>query len=135
MTRNFLRGGKRSKSCKQKGGMGASEWQMNNLGNGWTQFMNSLSLQPGENLGTSQSNAIVPIRNLNAQDAQPSLSPKMTGGKKRRHKSCVKRGGNWGAVIVQAAVPLTLLGMQQMYGKNRTRKSRSFKRKSRRYRR
>ena len=141
MTRNFLRGGKRSKSRSQKGGNYGSYpdsawgYQMNNLGNGWTQFMNSLSLQPGENLGTSQSNAIVPIRNLNAQDAQPSLSPKMTGGRKRRNKSGVKRGGNWGAVIGQAAVPLALLGMQQMYGKNRTRKLRSFKRKSRRYRR
>jgi hypothetical protein len=136
-----LKGGKRRKSRSQKGGNYGSypdsAWgfQMNNLGNGWTQFMNSLTLQPGENLGTSQSNNIVPIRNINAQDAQPSLSPKMTGGRKRRPKSCVKRGGNWGAVVEQAAVPLALLGMQQMYGKNKTHKARSFKKKSRRHRR
>lgn len=125
-----LKGGKRRKSCRQKGGMGASEWQLNNLGDGWTQFTNALTLQPGENLGTSQSNAIVPIKNLNAQNSRPALK----GGRKRRSKSRVKMGGNWGAVIGQAAVPLTLLGMQQMYGKNRTRKSISFKRKSRRHR-
>lgn len=117
---------KKGKQCRsQKGGMGASEWQLNNLGNGWTQFMRALSLQPGENLGTIQSNAIVPVNNINAQNSRP-----ITGG--RRHKA--KKGGNLGAVIEQAAVPLTLLGMQQMYGKNRTRKARSFKRKSRRHR-
>jgi hypothetical protein len=131
-----LKGGKRSKTCRQKGGNYGSYpnsawgYQLNNLGSGWTQFMNSLSLQPGENLGTSQSNAIVPIKNLNAQNSRPALSQKMTGGRKRR----LKKGGNWGAVIGQAAVPLALLGMQQMYGKNRTRKAQSFNRKSRRHR-
>jgi hypothetical protein len=125
----YRKKGKHSRS--QKGGDSAWQWQLNNLGNGWTQFMNSLSLQPGENLGTSQSNSIVPIRNLNAQNSRPVLPQKMTGG--RRHKA--KKGGNWGAVIGQAAVPLTLLAMQQSYGRNKTRKSLSFKRKSRRHRR
>jgi len=125
-----LKGGKRRKSCSQKGGDSAWQWQLNNLGDGWKQFTNALTLQPGDNSGTSQSNDIVPIKNLNAQNSRPVLPKKMTGG--RRHKS--KKGGNWGAVIGQAAVPLTLLAMQQSYGKNRTRKSRSFKRKSRRYR-
>jgi hypothetical protein len=87
---------------------------MNNLGNGWTQFMNSLSFQPGQS-GTNQSNVIVPIRNAG----------KMTGGKKHRRarramsQGRAKQGGYWGAVIEQAAVPLTLLGMQQVYGKRR----------------
>jgi hypothetical protein len=125
-----LKGGKRRKSCSQKGGMGASEWQLNNLGDGWKQFTNALTIQPGENSRTSQSNDIVPIKNLNAQNSRPAMSQKMTGGRKRRPK----KGGDWGAVIGQAAVPLALLGMQQMYGKKRTRKARSFKRKSRRYR-
>ena len=93
---------------------------MNNLGNGWNQFMNSLSVQPGS---SNQSNNIVPN---NAQNVQP----KMTGGKHRRRG---KKGGYWGAVLEQAAVPLALLGMQQFYGKRHTRKhpdhNRSFKRR------
>jgi len=92
-TRSKNRASRRSRSStktrSQKGGNYGSypdsAWgfQMNNLGNGWTQFMNSLSVQPGQSLGTSQSNNIVPIRNINAQDSQPSLSPKMTGGRRR----------------------------------------------------
>ena len=136
---------------------------MNNLGNGWTQFMNSLSVQPGENSGTIQSNDIVPIKNINAQDTTKMI----TGGKRHRHKkdkmrrmqqmqqqqmqqqqrmqqmqqmqqsksqSRGKKGGYWGAVLEQAAVPLALLGMQQAYGKRHTRRhgsshKRSFKRR------
>jgi len=130
------RGGKRR---KQKGGnQGAypdSAWgfQLNNLGNGWRQFMDTLSLQPGDNLGASQSNAIVPIRNVNAQTAQPALSPKMTGGR-RRNRS--RKGGNLAAVLEQAAAPLVLLGMQQSYrGKHSRKHSSSHKNKSRRKRR
>ena len=36
-------------------------WGLGTVGNGWTQFMNSLTLQPGQNLGTIQSNNLVPI--------------------------------------------------------------------------
>ena len=138
-------------------------YQMNNLGNGWNQFMSTFAAQPGENLGTSQSNAIVPMKNINAQDAQPSLSPNMSGGKKykkskmrrlqqmkqqmqqqmqmqqqqmqqSKSQSRGKKGGYWGAVLEQAAVPLALLGMQQAYGKRHTRRhgsshKRSFKRR------
>ena len=153
---------------QQGGSWGAypdSAWgfQMNNLGNGWTQFMNSLSTQPSQNLGTSQSNDIVPIKNINAQDTTKML----TGGKKHRHKknrmrhmqqqqqqmqmqmhqqqmqqqmqqaksqSRGKKGGYWGAVLEQAAVPLALLGMQQAYGKRHSRRhgssyNKSFKRR------
>ena len=125
---------------------------MNNLGNGWTQFMNSLSLQPGETTATVGSNDIVPIRNLNAQT-------KLSGGRKRgnkkmrrmqqmqqmklaqqaqkaqlmqkgKSKSRGKNGGYWGAVLEQAAVPLALLGMQQVYGKRYTRRNGSGKNRS-----
>ena len=148
---------RRSQSGGSWGAYPDSAWgfQMNNLGNGWTQFMNSLSVQPGQNLGTSQSNDIVPIRNVNAQDTTKML----TGGKKHRNKrhkmrhmqqmqmqmqqqqmqqansqSRGKKGGYWGAVLEQAAVPLALLGMQQAYGKRHTRRhgsshKRSFKRR------
>lgn len=118
-----------------------SAWgfQLNNLGNGWTQFMNSLSVQPGQNLGTSQSNDIVPIKNINAQDTTKMI----TGGKKHRHRrhkmrhmqqmqqrqmqqsrgqSRGKKGGYFGPVVEQAVVPLALLGMQQSYGKRHTRR-------------
>jgi hypothetical protein len=118
----------------QKGGDSAWQWQLNNLGNGWTQFMNSLSLQPGDNLGASQSNAIVPVKNVNAQNAQPSLSPNMTGGR-RRKRNRSRKGGNLAAVVEQAAVPLVLLGMQQSYKKKQSRKHNlSHKNKSRRRR-
>ena len=126
---HFLKGGKRTKSRRQRGGdygqYPDSAWgfQMNNLGNGWTQFMNSLSLQPGDTLASSQSNNIVANKQVNTG-----------GGRRRRRHSRGKRGGNMLAVVEQAAVPLALLGMQQAYGKNRTRKARSFRHKSRRHR-
>ena len=125
-TRSKNRSQRRSQTRSQRGGNYGnypdSAWgfQMNNLGNGWNQFMNSLSVQPGS---SNQSNNIVPN---NAQNVQP----KMTGGKHRRRG---KKGGYWGAVLEQAAVPLALLGMQQFYGKRHTRKhpdhNRSFKRR------
>ena len=36
-------------------------WVNGTLGNGWTQFMNSLTLQPGQNISTMHSNNIVPV--------------------------------------------------------------------------
>lgn len=131
----------KSRQRSMKGGnWGAypdSAWgfQLDNLGNGWKQFMNSLSLQPGDNLGASQSNAIVPIKNVNAQNAQPSLSPNMTGGRRQRRNRS-RKGGNLAAVVEQAAAPLILLGMQQSYKKKHSRKHHSSrKNKSRRARR
>jgi hypothetical protein len=99
-------------------------WGLGTLGGGWNQFMNSLTLQPGQNLGTVQSNAIVPVGNINAQDAQGNIGANMSGnipgqagGKRRRHRR--SRGGNFGAVLSQAAVPGILLAAQQTYGKTR----------------
>lgn len=101
------------------------------VGNGWTQFMNSLTLQPGENLGTTQSNAIVPVNNINAQNIQGNIGPNMrgdipqAGGKKRRNnRSCVKRGGNLLAVAEQAAIPITLFAMNNSLGKGRSKSRR-----------
>ena len=132
----------RSKTRRQRGGNQGSYpdsawgYQMNNLGDGWTQFTNSLSAQSGSSAASSQSNNIVPIKNMNAQ--------KMAGGRKRsqmrqqqmlqsRGRGRGKKGGYWGAVLEQAAVPLALLGMQQFYGKRHTRRhpghNKSFKRR------
>lgn len=98
-------------------------WGMGTLGNGWTQFMNSLSLQPGQNMGTVQSNNIVPVGNSNAQNSQGMIGPDMkgdipqNGGRKRKHrKSRGKRGGN---VLAQAAVPLALIAMNNVMGSRR----------------
>ena len=135
---------RRSKVRSQKGGdLGGNPasswgWGLGTVGSGWTQFMNSLSLQPGQNLGAIQSNNLVPIGNVNAQTSQPSIGPNLTGavpsnsvggGKRRRHKHrrSVKHGGDIGAVISQAAVPGVLLVAQNMYGK-RTRKHRPSRR-------
>jgi hypothetical protein len=88
---------------------------INTFGDGFKQFQDSLTLQPGQNLASSQSNDIVPIGKINAQNAQPMLKPNMSGGKRRRHKSA--KGGSWGAVATQALVPGFLLGAQQLYGR------------------
>jgi hypothetical protein len=101
-------------------------WGMGTLGNGWTQFMNSLTLQPGQNLGTVQSNNIVPVGGVNAQDSQGMIGPNMKGdipqaGGKRRRRSRAKRGGN---VFAQAAVPFTLVAMNQAMGKRSRSRSR-----------
>jgi hypothetical protein len=85
------------------------------VGDGLTQLQNALTLQPGQNLASSQSNNIVPIGAPNAQNAQPMLKPNMTGGRRRRRGSA--KGGSWGAVAAQALVPGFLLGAQQVYGR------------------
>jgi hypothetical protein len=76
-------------------------WGLGTFGNGWTQFTNSLMLQPGQNSTTNQSNNIVPIK-----------------GGKRRRKS-VKHGGN---VLAQAIVPFSLLAMNNALGSRKRRK-------------
>jgi hypothetical protein len=104
----------RNKTRSQRGGnVGAyppSAWgfTMGTLGNGWTQFMNSLSLQPG---GVNHGNQIVPVNG-------GANSPKMaqTGGKRRKRG---KRGGNMFAVAEQAAVPLALFAMNNSLGSRR----------------
>ena len=102
------------------------------VGDGWTQFQNALMLQPGENLGASQSNAIVPIGKPNAQTSQGNIGPNMTGNVPRqlggrRRKSRGKRGGNLLAVAQQAAVPVALIAMNNAYGKRH--RSRSHRRR------
>jgi hypothetical protein len=125
-------------------GYPASSWGWVNgtLGNGWTQFMNSLTLQPGQNAGTSQSNDIVPVNNMNAQDQQGNIGTNLKGdipqkgGKRRsaksrsksmnksksKSKSRSKRGGSWMGVINQAIVPGVLLAAQEMYGSKKSRR-------------
>ena len=108
-------------------------WGMGTLGNGWTQFTNSLTLQPGQNIAATQSNNLVPVGNLNAQTSQGNIGPNMSGdipaqagGKRRRHrrshKRTLKRGGN---VLSQAIVPGALILMNNALGsRSRSRKHR-----------
>ena len=99
-------------------------WGLGTVGGGWTQFMNSLSLQPGQNLGTVQSNNIVPVGNVNAQDSQGMIGTNLkgdipqSGGKRRRTRG--KRGGY--GIVAQAAVPVALIAMNNALGSRRRRR-------------
>lgn len=117
----------------QQGGTLASNppsawgWGLGTVGNGWTQFMNSLALQPGQNLGTVQSNNLVPIGGVNAQDSQGMIGPNIkgdipqAGGKRRRYrKSRATRGGNFMFAAEQAAVPIALIAMNNTLKKGRS---------------
>jgi hypothetical protein len=88
-------------------------WGLGTMGNGWQQFMNSLSLQPGQS-AANQSNNIVP-----ANSVRPPMSSQ-AGGRRRR----ARRGGNWAAVASQAAVPAALIVMNNAMGKRSRRHSR-----------
>ena len=72
---------------KQRGGdlagnpASAWGWGLGTVGDGMTQIMNSLTLQPGQNTATAQSNNLVPIGNINASNpASSMLQPNMGGG-------------------------------------------------------
>jgi len=116
-------------------------WVNGTVGNGWTQFMNSLTLKAGDNLGTVGSNDVVPIKNLNAQDAQGMIGPGrrgdipgQKGGRRKRHGKG-KRGGSFLAVANQAIVPGALLAFQETFGRKSRRHGKSSRRHhSRRHR-
>ena len=110
-------------------------WVMGTVGNGFTQFTNALTLQPGQNLGTIQSNNIVPVNNINAQDQQGMIGPyakgdipNQNGGKKHKKKSKSKskskskRGGN---VLAAAAVPAALIALNDFFGRGKQNKRKS----------
>ena len=118
------KGQSKSKSKSQKGGnQGAypdSAWgfQLNNVGDAWSQFTRVMG-------STNTSNVITP-----AHPAAP-VAPTQTGGKRRGSKRN-KKGGYWGAVLEQAIVPLTLLGLQQTVGTRRNhgaRRNKTFRRR------
>ena len=120
------------KTKKYRGGSHSSDpsaWSYvyNTVGDGMTQFRNALTLQPGINLGSLQSNDIEPINNINAQNVEgvptaSNLSLIQKAGNKRRRR----RGGNMVAIANQALLPVSLIAMQQGYSNSR--KSRRTKR-------
>ena len=77
----------KSKRHRQRGGELAGNppsawgWGLGTMGDGWTQFMDSLTLQSNQNGNMNQSNNIVPVGNASIQSK--------VGGRKRKH-----RGGN-----------------------------------------
>ena len=136
------------KSRKNQSGGADSGWSyvLGQVGNGWTQFQNALTLQPGQNIASAHSNDIEPIGKPNFQDYQGMPTPKnlsliQSAGRKRKHHKRNKKGGYWGAVAKQAATPLALLALQQTYKKrpsqkvSKKSKKVSFSRKTRKSRR
>lgn len=131
---------KTKKRTKQRGG-NSSAWGYvyDQVGNGWTQFQNALTLQPGQNAASQQSNDIEPIGKPNFQNNQSFPTSKdltliQSAGRRRNKRSKRSRkGGNWGAAIGSAIVPFTLLGVQNAFGKRKSKGRKS--RKSRRTRR
>ena len=122
------RGQSKSKSKSQKGGnQGAypdSAWgfQLNNVGDAWSQFTRVMG-------STNTSNAITAAHSPSPASAAAPVS--QMGGKRRGCKRN-KKGGYWGAVLEQAIVPLTLLGLQQSVGTRRNhgaRRNKTFRRR------
>jgi hypothetical protein len=118
---------KSARRSQQGGGLAGNPpsswgWVNGTVGNGWTQFMNSLTLNPSQNAGTNQSNDVVPVNNINANDQQPMLSSNLGGGGRKKKKRSGKKGGSWMAVVNQAVVPGTILAAQQMYGSTKINK-------------
>ena len=107
----------RAASRGRRGGMGASEWQMKNVG--------PMDLQISNANNSPASNALLithadgSIQRSQADIPAPAC---MKGGRKRKGRG--KKGGFLGQLINQALVPFGLLGMQHAYGK-RSRKHRS----------
>lgn len=128
---------KRSRSGGNNGSYPPSAWgwQTANLGNGWQQFMNTFSINPADNLGTANSNEIVPMGRPNAEDSQPMIKPNMSGGRRgarrgraRTRGTRKRRGGNIVLdTIKRAFVPASLFTMRRYAVSNKERKRKSKK--------
>ena len=129
---NHSRKRRRNKTRSQRGGnVGAyppSAWgfTMGTLGNGWTQFMNSLSVQPG---GVNHGNQIVPVNGTQSGGKRSKRS------KSSKSISKSKSGGNLLAIAEQAAVPFTLFAMNNALGSRHRGHNHNRRNKSRRRRR
>ena len=112
-------------------GGGAADWVIKNFGLGDAQWNNTFGPQ---SLGINTGNLLPTVTGapavLSGMTPQGTNSPsqllKMSGGRRRRRMKRTKGGMG---MIATAAVPLTLLALQQSYG---TRRKGSRKRGSRR---
>ena len=109
----------KSRTMRQRGGdLGQNPpsswgWMLGTVGTGPEQVSN-VNAQP------TQSNDIVPLASQQNVGAPPQ-----SGGKRRRHRSRSKRGGNLGAlgaVLKQAVVPGTLVFLNQSAKRRRHRR-------------
>lgn len=76
---------KRSNSRSKSRGGGAypeSAWgyELGKMGDGWTQYNNSLTLQPGQNLATRNNLSSAPIDNVNANAQRILVGPELIKG-------------------------------------------------------
>lgn len=124
---------KRSRRNRMRGGMGASEWQMANVGTGNQQWDN-VFVKGGEfgaavqNLAGTQPSVVAggfpSESNLKLIQSAGSKKSKKRGGMNcsKRGGSRTKRGGYWEKVLTQALVPFTLLFAQNRFGTRKHRK-------------
>jgi len=104
----------------------ASGYALNMVGNGQVQTQNAFG---SNNTG----NSLRSVDGLYSVGGSRKKSRHYRHKKNRYGKKYSKRGGNWGSVLGQAAVPFTLLGLQQTYGrknnsnKTQKRRNRSFR--------
>ena len=115
-------------------GGGAAGWALNNFGNGNQQWWNtfgpkSLGIETGNLLPTVVgAPAVLPGMTPQGQNVGAyTLKSLMSGGGKRR-KGIKKTKGGMG-MLETAAVPLTLLALQQSYGSRRKGSSRKGSRR------
>lgn len=111
----------RTKKRKQSGGNlpggfpdSSWGWGISVSGNGWQQFMNTLTTPPSQ--GNALPGTVGPVPPVAPQP--PTSINNKSGGKRRKQinnkrRKSVKKGGYLGAALNQAIVPLTLLGLQQ----------------------
>ena len=121
-----MMGGKRRRKS-QRGGNGAAAYALHTVG--------TLDQQ----MGNAKHGVLTPLNGVAGHAAryQAAGSRRRRGSKKvRTSKRSGKKGGYWGQVISQAAVPFALLGIQHAYAKrtrsHRHSKSHSSRRHSRR---
>jgi len=118
-----MMGGKRRR--KQRGGQSAAAYVLHTVGTGDQQMSNA------------KHGILTPLNGVasHASRYQAAGSRRRRASKKARtSKRSGKKGGYWGQVLSQAAVPFALLGLQHAYAKrsrsNRYKKSRSSRRNS-----
>jgi len=109
----------------------ASGYALNMVGNGEVQTQNAFG---SNNTG----NSLRSVDGLYSVGGSRKKSRHYRHKKNKYGKKYSKKGGNWGSVLGQAAVPFTLLGLQQTYGKknmyNKTMYNKTQKRRNRSFR-
>jgi len=124
---------RKSHRRSMRGGMGASEWELNNVG-GMNKQWDNVFIKGGnfgnavQNLAGTQPSVVAGAfpSSANLNLIQSAGARRKMGGRKRS-----KRGGNWGSAISQALVPFSLWFAQNRFG---SRKQRTQKYSTRKYR-